>query len=69
MLVAYMPGRAFMITAAKSDAAIQEWWNEAAQVHARGDGYQVKEFKDSNHTLNEMMLHSEAGGRAARGYL
>ena len=26
--------------------ANQKWWNEAAQVHAQGEGYQMKEFKE-----------------------
>jgi len=24
----------------------QDWWNEAAQINAHGDAYQLKAFKD-----------------------
>ena len=29
--------------------ANQDWWNEAAQVHAQGDAYLMKEFIDFFH--------------------
>ncbi len=38
----------------------QEWWNEAAQVHAQGDGYQVKEFKEGLNKLH-VLERTEVG--------
>ncbi len=32
----------------------QAWWNEAAQVHAQGEGYQLKEFKNGMNKLHPL---------------
>lgn len=38
----------------------QDWWNEAAQVHAQGDGYRMKEFKQGLIKLHPLE-HAEVG--------
>lgn len=34
--------------------ANQGWWNEAAQVHAQGEGYQLQAFKEGKSKLNPL---------------
>ncbi|HLZ56166.1 MAG TPA: class I SAM-dependent methyltransferase [Ktedonosporobacter sp.] len=46
----------------------QDWWNEAAQVHAQGEGYQVKEFKKGLNKLHALE-RAEVGGVAGKKLL
>src|SRR5947209_5201959 len=46
----------------------QAWWNEAAQVHAQGDAYQMKAFKEGLSKLHPLEL-AEVGDVAGKKLL
>ncbi len=46
----------------------QDWWNEAAQVHAQGDAYQLKAFQEGLIKLHRLE-RAEVGDVAGKKLL